>query len=137
MITTHKLKRKRKVEYNLKIMAAPLVGVAITGFAAASYYDLHRPSYPPEAVQKLLTRLNVAGRKGARILDLAAGTGKFTQLLAERNEGFNIVAVEPHEDMRGELEKKRLKNVTVLEGDAKRVPLEEGSVDAVIVAQVG
>lgn len=118
-------------------MSAPLVEVAITGFAAASFYDLHRPSYPPEAVQKLLTRLEVAGRKGARILDLAAGTGKFTQLLAERNEGFKIVAVEPHEGMRGELEKKGLKNVTILEGDAKRVPLEEGSVEAVIVAQVG
>ena len=39
--------------------------------------------------------------------------------------------------MRGELEKKQLKNVTVLEGDAKRVPLEEESVDAIIVAQVG
>lgn len=117
-------------------MAAPLVEAAITGFAAASYYDLHSPSYPPEAVQKLLTRLNVAGRQGARILDLAAGTGKFTQLLAERDEGFKLVAVEPHEDMRGELEKKGLKNVTILEGDAKRVPLEEGSVDAVIVAQV-
>lgn len=117
-------------------MSAPLAEVAITGFAAASLYDLHRPSYPPEAVQKLLTHLNVAGRKGARILDLAAGTGKFTQLLAERNEEFEIVAVEPHEGMRGELEKKGLKNVTIFEGDAKNVPLEEGSVDAVIVAQV-
>lgn len=118
-------------------MTAPVAEVAITGFAAASLYDLHRPSYPPEAVQKLLTRLNVAGRKGARILDLAAGTGKLTQLLAERNEGFKVVAVEPHEGMRGELEKKRLNNVTILEGDAKNVPLEAGSMDAVLVAQVG
>lgn len=111
--------------------------MAITGFAAASSYDLHRPSYPPEAVQQLLTRLNVAGRQGARILDLAAGTGKFKQLLAEWEEIFQIIAVEPHEGTRGELEKKRLKSVTVLEEDAKRVALEEASVNAVIVAQVG
>lgn len=118
-------------------MTASLADVAITGFAAASSYDIHRPSYPLEAVQQLLTRLNVAGRQGARILDLAAGTGKFTQLLAEREERFEVVAVEPHEGMRSELEKKGLRNVTILEGDATRVPLEDGSVDAVIVAQVG
>lgn len=118
-------------------MSAPLADVAVTGFAAASSYDLHRPSYPPEAVQQLLARLNVAGRQGARILDLAAGTGKFTQLLAERAERFELVAVEPHKGMRGELEKKGLNSVTVLEGDATRVPLEDGSVDAVVVAQVG
>lgn len=118
-------------------MSAPLADVAITGFAAASSYDLYRPSYPAKAVQQLLARLNIAGGQGARILDLAAGTGKFTQLLAEREERFEIVAVEPHEGMRSELEKKGLRNVTVIEGDARRVPLEDGSVDAVIVAQVG
>ncbi len=117
-------------------MLTPLADVAIRGFSAASSYDLHRPSYPPEAVSQILAHLGIAGRHGARILDLAAGTGKFTQLLAEREEGFDIVAVEPHEGMRGELERKGLKNVEILEGDAFRVPLEEGSVDAVIIAQV-
>lgn len=33
--------------------------------------------------------------------------------------------MEPHEGMRRELEKKGLKNVTVLEGDAGMVPLED------------
>lgn len=118
-------------------MTASIADVAITGFAAASSYDLHRPSYPLDAVQQLLAHLNVAGRQGARILDLAAGTGKFTQLLAKREEKFEIFAVEPHEGMRSELEKKGLNNVTVVEGDATRVPLGDGSVDAIIIAQVG
>lgn len=118
-------------------MSTALADVASRGFAAASSYDQHRPSYPPEAVEQLLAHLQVSGLRGARILDLAAGTGKFTELLAKREEEFEIVAVEPHGEMRGELEKKILKGVTVLEGDAVTIPLKARSVDAVIVAQVG
>lgn len=116
-------------------MALP--DVANRGFAAALSYDQYRPSYPAEAVEQLLAHLQVKGLRGARILDLAAGTGKFTELLAKREENFVTIAVEPHEEMRGELEKKSLKSVTVLEGDAVKIPLEAQSVDAVIVAQVG
>ena len=118
-------------------MSTALADVASRGFAAASAYDQHRPSYPPEAVQQFLTHLKVSGLSGARILDLAAGTGKFTELLAKREEQFEIVAVEPHKVMRGQLEKIGLKRVTVLEGDAVTIPLKAQSVDAVIVAQVG
>lgn len=57
-----------------------------------------------------------------------------TASLAEREELLELLAVESHEGMRSELEKKGLKNVTVHEGDAGMVPLEDGSVDAVIVA---
>ena len=118
-------------------MSSTLADVATRGFAAAYSYDQHRPSYPPEAVDDLLTHLEVNKSRGARILDLAAGTGKFTELLANRDEGFEIVAVEPHEGMRKELENKHLKGVTVLAGDAVTIPLEAQSVDAVTVAQVG
>lgn len=118
-------------------MPTALADVAKSGFAAASSYDQHRPSYPTEAVEQLLKHLQVSGLRGARILDLAAGTGKFTELLVEREEQFDIIAVEPHHGMRGELERKSLKGVTVLEGDAVTIPLEAQSVDALIVAQVG
>ena len=105
-------------------------------FGPAHIYDLHRPSYPPEAVSKLLTALEVDHYHGARILDLGAGTGKFTELLAARGEEYEIVAVEPRQEMRRELEKKRLRGVTVVEGNAFDIPVEEGSVDAVIASQV-
>lgn len=118
-------------------MSTALADVASRGFAAAASYDQHRPSYPPEAVERMLTHLQVRGLGGARILDLAAGTGKFTELLAKRGEQFEIFAVEPHKRMREELERKNLRGVTVLEGDAVMIPLESQSVDAVIVAQVG
>jgi ubiquinone/menaquinone biosynthesis C-methylase UbiE len=114
---------------------------AHAGFAAASAYDAHRPSYPDTAVNNLLQHLGVLGLKRARIVDLAAGTGKFTELLAERPEGYEIVAVEPHAEMRGVLEgkvrEKGWKNVRVVEGTAKDMGAVEGDwADAVIVAQV-
>ncbi|KAL6716313.1 hypothetical protein ACLMJK_005879 [Lecanora helva] len=73
---------------------------SIQGFENAECYDRHRPSYPIEAVDSLLKHMHIHGLNGARIVDLAAGTGKFTQLLAHRNEEYDIVAVEPHGEMR-------------------------------------
>ena len=71
------------------------------------------------------------------MLDLGAGTGKFTELLAQRDEGFEIIAVEPHAGMRRELERKGLRGVRILEGEAAKIPMETGKADAVVVAQVG
>jgi len=106
------------------------------GFAKASSYDKHRPSYPPDAVEQLLTNLQVSGRPGAKVVDLAAGTGKFTEPLANREEEYDIVAIEPHDGMRGELERKQLPNVKTMKGTAAEMPLESQSVDALIAAQV-
>lgn len=112
--------------------------LAHSSFASSALYDAHRPTYPAASIEHLLTQCRVSGKRGARILDLAAGTGKFTEALAAREEGFEILAVEPHEDMREVLEAKKLRGVTVLDGTAERLPEEvgEGRVDAVFVAQV-
>ena len=67
------------------------------GFQNASSYDMHRPTYPREAVTRLLKHLQIHGVKKARIVDLAAGTGKFTELLVARDEDFEILAIEPHD----------------------------------------
>lgn len=111
--------------------------VAADGFSNAAAYDAHRPSYPPEAVQRLLKHLELAGKKNARIIDLAAGTGKFTEMLAAREECFNIVAVEPHDEMRRVLGAKGLERVDTRPGTATDMSgIEDGLADAVIVAQV-
>lgn len=117
-------------------MTSTIAHVAQTGFANASSYDRHRPSYPLEAVENILRHLRIEGVQGARIVDLGAGTGKFTELLAERKEDFEILAIEPHEAMREELERKSLKGVSIIAGDAANMPLESQSVDAVIATQV-
>jgi ubiquinone/menaquinone biosynthesis C-methylase UbiE len=106
------------------------------GFDNAQAYDAHRPSYPAEAVHKLLEQLELVDKSGIRIVDLAAGTGKFTELLAARPEQYEIVAVEPLESMRSTLGAKELNRVDVRTGTAIEMNLEDCWADAVIVAQV-
>ena len=117
-------------------MTSTISSVAREGFSNASSYDQHRPSYAPEVVQQLLKHLQVDGLTAARVVDLAAGTGKFTELLAARKEGYEILAVEPQADMRKELAKKDLKGVKIMDGNAANMPIESQSVDAVVAAQV-
>jgi ubiquinone/menaquinone biosynthesis C-methylase UbiE len=110
---------------------------AHTGFAASSAYDAHRPSYPAEAVSQLLSALKVADVEGATVADLAAGTGKFTELLAARPEKYKVIAVEPHKGMREQLVKKQIQGLKVLNGAAEDMSeIADESVDALVVAQV-
>lgn len=117
--------------------STPLIHQSATaGFDNATAYDKHRPSYPPEAVQKLLEHIGLASNSHGKIVDLAAGTGKFTELLAAREEKFEILAVEPHDSMRRSLEEKGLLGVESRAGTAERMGLDDGWADAVVVAQV-
>ena len=110
---------------------------ALSGFAAASAYNDHRPSYPSEAVEQLLSALNISDNHGAVVADLGAGTGKFTELLAARPEHYSVVAIEPHEGMRAELERKKLKEVRIVKGMAEDMSeIANGSFDALIASQV-
>jgi SAM-dependent methyltransferase len=97
---------------------------------AAGDYEAARPSYPPEAVALLERELGVG--PGARVCDLAAGTGKLTRLLA--STGADVVAVEPVPGMRDQL-LATTPGVEVLDGTAEAIPLPDGSVDVVTVAQ--
>lgn len=110
--------------------------IAQTGFSDASSYDKHRPTYTAHETDLILNRTNVANRQGLRLVDLAAGTGLFTEALAARPEGYEVIAVEPHDEMRRELEGKGLKGVSVVKGFAQELPIESGSVDGVFATQV-
>ena len=77
-------------------MASSILSDHTKRFQNASSYDKHRPSYPPKAVTRLLEHLQINGLTKARVVDLAAGTGKFTELLVGRDENFEILAVEPN-----------------------------------------
>jgi len=108
------------------------------GFNNAASYDQHRPSYPTDAVDRLLLNLGVANQRNARIIEIACGTGKFTEALAKRPEQFEVVAVEPHEEMRETLLKKNLgAHIKVVAGDASNMPVGEDWGDGCIAAQVG
>jgi len=97
---------------------------------AADCYERGRPSYPAGAVASLIEQLGVA-RDGV-VLDLAAGTGKLTRLLSAHVD--TVIAVEPVEEMRRELASK-LPTVRLLDGTAEQIPLPDGCVDAVFIAE--
>jgi SAM-dependent methyltransferase len=101
------------------------------GFAAAAdEYERSRPSYPADAVEWMARELDIG--TSSRVLDLAAGTGKLTELLVRF--GADVVAVEPVEEMRRWITAK-LPEVEVLPGTAEAIPLADRTVDAVVVAQ--
>jgi SAM-dependent methyltransferase len=99
---------------------------AQVGFSRSAYaYERARPGYPGEAVEQFASRL----APGARVLDLAAGTGKLTRPLLAA--GLDVVAVEPVAEMRAALPD----SVRALEGTAQAIPLADACVDAVSVGQ--
>jgi len=104
---------------------------AAVGFErGAGDYEQARPSYPTAAVALVVDVLGL--RPGRRVLDLAAGTGKFTRLLVP--SGAELVAVEPVAAMREELVS-QVPGVEALDGRAEDLPIDDGSVDAVVSAQ--
>lgn len=108
---------------------------AAAGFKNAGAYDTHRPSYRPEIVDGILRNLGLAGKRNARIVDIAAGTGKFTEVIAARDEQFEIVAVEPVESMRTTLTAKNL-GIDVRDGLATSLGLPDAWADGITIAQV-
>jgi SAM-dependent methyltransferase len=74
----------------------------------------------------------VGGRQPVRVLDLAAGTGKLTAMLARL--GTEVTAVEPDPAMLAELGR-QLPSVPARPGSAEEIPLPDGSVDAVLAGQ--
>ncbi|MFG2498737.1 class I SAM-dependent methyltransferase [Streptomyces sp. NPDC048441] len=98
---------------------------------AAAQYAANRPSYPSalfDAVEKL------AGRSlaGARVIDVGAGTGIATALLADR--GARVVGVEPGEGMAREF-RRTLPTAPLVRGDGDRLPFADGSADFLTYAQ--
>ncbi len=108
-----------------------IADAAARGFGSAGEaYERGRPSYPAEAVSCLVEKLPV--ERSSLVVDLAAGTGKLTRLLVPT--GARLVAVEPVASMREVLVAK-VPGADLLAGTAEALPLADGAVDAVVVAQ--
>lgn len=104
---------------------------ASTGYrAAADTYARGRPDYPMALDAWLRDALHLG--PGRTVLDLGAGTGKFTRLLA--NTGARVIAVEPVEAMRNKLASD-LPEVSVRDGAAESIPAADAAVDALVCAQ--
>lgn len=101
------------------------------GFSTqAEAYVRGRPEYPT-AIQDWL-RAELSLRTGCTVVDLGAGTGKFTSQLTA--SGARVLAVEPITAMADQLRKEQ-PGVQILEGTADRIPLADSSCDAVVCAQ--
>lgn len=92
---------------------------------AAELYARARPSFPDEAVDWLLAELAADS-----LVEIGAGTGKFTALLVAR--GIHVVAVEPVPAMR---ERLAALGVETVPARAEDLPFADGSVDGAIASQ--
>jgi len=91
-------------------------------------YEELRPSYAPEAVAWVADRANL--EPASTVIDLAAGTGQLSRGFAAI--GCRVIAVEPAANMRAVL-RDRVPGVTALAGTAERIPVEDGTADALVV----
>ncbi|RUP48030.1 S-adenosyl-L-methionine-dependent methyltransferase [Jimgerdemannia flammicorona] len=97
----------------------------------STWPETARPSYPDAAVALLKENLHLVPGQ-SHVLDLAAGTGKFTRLIA--GHGYRLSAVEPAPVMREKFATV-LPDVPIQEGTAWKIPFKDQSLDAVIIAQ--
>ena len=95
----------------------------------AKTYERGRPEYPAALAGWLTGTLKLA--PGATVVDVGAGTGKFTKML--QATGASVVAIEPVDAMREQLAK--LQGVQAVSGTAQHLPLERASADAITCAQ--
>jgi SAM-dependent methyltransferase len=92
----------------------------------AEEYERLRPDYPDAVLDPLPVPAS------ATVVDVGAGTGKLTRVLARRFA--KVVAVEPLDRMRAVLERV-LSGIEAHSGSAEKLPLPDSAVDAVFAGQ--
>lgn len=99
----------------------------------AEIYDRFVGRYGEELGRALADRAGV--EPGMRALDVGAGTGKLTGVLAERLGEENVAGVDPSEPFVAAL-RSRYPAADVREGSAEDLPFEDRSFDAVLAQLV-
>jgi SAM-dependent methyltransferase len=97
----------------------------------AAEYDAARPGYPAELFDAI-EELAGFPLRGARVLDVGAGTGKATRRLRDR--GAAVVAVEPTPGM-AEQFRAVTPDVPLVRSDGDALPFADGCADLVSYAQ--
>ena len=118
--------------------APPVHSAAVAGYTSSNTdrYDRGRPEYALESVNMLLEKADFHSKESV-VLELGAGTGKFTRQLERALKGTQtkIIASEPLDSMREQLVKAIEEGIEVLGCQAESIPLSDQTVDLVIAAQ--
>lgn len=99
----------------------------------AQDYAQYRPGYPSEVMSVLANDCGLT--QESIIADIGSGTGNSAKLFLEA--GYQIIGVEPNREMRefGERLLAEYPKFTSLEGSAESIPLDNKSIDLIIVGQ--
>lgn len=108
-----------------------------------SEYDVFRPSFTPILVNPFLAHLGLAKKEpegysfdtSKVIVEIASGTGKFTQNLVDNGWKDNLIVVEPSKGMLLTFNEKFPQIRKQILASSYQIPLDDNSVDAVIIAQ--
>jgi SAM-dependent methyltransferase len=104
---------------------------AVEGYSAnADTYVRGRPEYPPEIDRWLQMDLGIG--KNKRVLDLGAGTGKFSVKL--HASGAKVIALDPVPAMLKKLSQ-QFPDIETEVGSSESLPFPDGFFDSVICAQ--
>jgi SAM-dependent methyltransferase len=109
----------------------PIAAAARVGFQrGAERYERGRPEAPPAAIEALGRSLGIS--RQSTVLELGAGTGKLSRLLAP--QAGRYVAIEPVPAMRDQF-RRTVRGVPLVAGLAEMIPFRESTVDVVVAAQ--
>ncbi|NKB45064.1 MAG: methyltransferase domain-containing protein [Alphaproteobacteria bacterium] len=94
---------------------------------------------PDVVAQRVFVRDRLALRPGDAVIDVGAGPGLLAlEMASEVGPNGRVIALDPSADMRG-IAEQRCQNtswVTVTDGDATALPVEDATLDAVVATQV-
>lgn len=101
----------------------------------AEKYEKYRPSYPKESLYIIQDECHLILNNDSIIADIGSGTGKFTELLLEKD--CKVYAIEPNDNMRAIAEAKFVSNsyYKSINSTAENTGLDDNGVDLITVAQ--
>jgi SAM-dependent methyltransferase len=105
-------------------------GAALGFERSPQAYHRGRPDYPAEAAARLLEVLNIGS--DSQVLELGAGTGKFTRFLEAR--AGRVFASDPSPAMRTALGQHR-RSAHLFGSRAEQIAVKDHAVDSVVCAQ--
>jgi SAM-dependent methyltransferase len=95
--------------------------------SVADAYERARPSWPPAAIDSAFHHWGLDPAEGL-VVDVAAGTGRLTKLLAERCP--RVLAVEPLVEMR-----RHIRDAPAVKGSAERLRIDDAAAQAIFVGE--